>query len=101
MMIIIRVPCLFLFNQNNTPMIPNEQSLALLLGEPSPEQIKATLSLLIRWYLRRRSTSIARAFVQHIEALLAHPDFNAHPEERCVYGRLALQWRYVISVGSP
>ncbi len=79
----------------------NERSFELPLSKPSPEQIEATLGLLMRWYLRRRSTSIARAVVQHIEALLAHPDFNAHPEQRCVYRRLAMQWRYIVSVGSP
>ncbi len=61
----------------------------------------ATLGLLMRWYLRRLSTAVARAVVKHIDALLAHPDFNAHPEERCVYRRLAMQWRYVLSVGRP
>ena len=79
----------------------NEPSLELPPGEHSPEQIAATLGLLMRWYLRRRSTAIARAVVKHIDALLVHPDFNAHPDERCVYRRLAMQWRYVVSVASP
>ena len=66
----------------------------------APEHIEARLGYLMRWYLRRRTTSVAVAVVQHIEALLAHPDFEAHPEQRCVYRRLVWQWRCVVAVGT-
>ena len=75
---------------NSTNQLPDP-----LVTEFSPETIEARLGFLMRWYLRQRTTNLTRAIVQYIEALLAHPKFDAHYEQRCVYRRLARQWRFL------
>jgi hypothetical protein len=58
----------------------------------APREIETRLGQLIRGYLQLRSTAMAMAVAQHIEALCAHPDYRGSWEERCAYRRLARHW---------
>jgi hypothetical protein len=48
-----------------------------------------------------RSTAMAMAVAQHIEALCAHPDYRGSWEERCAYRRLARHWNGLAWIESP
>lgn len=61
--------------------------------------IEQRLSELIRRYVHRRSTNLARAILSHIESLCRHPDFDGNPEQRCVYHRLARHWGWLAHTG--
>jgi hypothetical protein len=64
-----------------------------------PRAIEQRLGPLMRRYLASRSAAAAGRVARHIEALCCHPDFFGTNDERCVYLRLARQWRWLADQG--
>jgi hypothetical protein len=64
------------------------------LTDLAPARIQARLGILMRRYVRVRSPALARVIARYLEALCCHPGFRPPEEERCVYRRLAREWRF-------
>ncbi|MGB5832916.1 MAG: ATP dependent RNA helicase [Thiohalocapsa sp.] len=59
----------------------------------SPEALKQRIRALVRRYTNRRSPQIARAVVQHSEALSLHPALRDQPDQLKAFCQLKWHWR--------
>lgn len=76
-------------------MSPNPYPLFAVDEQKQPKELKKTIILLIRLYLRDKNQWTAQAVEAHINALLAHNDFKPEVAERCQFRRLAIHWKYL------
>jgi hypothetical protein len=61
-----------------------------------PDSLENGIAQLVAVYQRSRSTMHAWAVMRCMQALSQHPDYEGSDEERCVYGRLSRQWRWLL-----
>lgn len=66
------------------------------LNQLDSEILERDLEFVILRYQRYRSPFMARTVLNYIEALYSHPHFHGSDEQRCVYRRLAVHWRYLV-----
>lgn len=64
------------------------------LSQLDPQALEYRLGDLIRRYVRGRSAVLAHSVVNHIEALIRHPQVR-DPTLFCAYRRLATHWRWL------
>lgn len=74
-------------------MIPNQYPLFTITEHDQPEQIEMKIGMLMRLYLKEQNQSIATSVEQHINALLAHLGYISDAKQRCLFLRMAAQWR--------
>jgi len=67
-------------------------SFRTILEKHSPEQVELRAGLLIRLYLKNKNQYIAKAIVEHINAILSFPRFITDMKQRCALRRLAAHW---------
>jgi hypothetical protein len=75
------------------------EPLALDLSTLPLATIEASLSGLIRGYLRAPSPNLAGRVVSYCEAICGHPDLRDH-RTLCGYRKLARHWRWLAEAGS-
>ncbi len=63
------------------------------LADLAPEMIQKRIGALMCRYVRVRSPLTASVVARYLEALCRHPGFFPPEEERCIYRRLAREWR--------
>ncbi|MDJ0739925.1 MAG: hypothetical protein QNJ91_09420 [Gammaproteobacteria bacterium] len=64
-----------------------------------PAALECGLACLVKAYQANRCRLHAWQVVRCAEALSRHPAFEGGDEQRCVYGRLARQWRWLATAG--
>lgn len=64
------------------------------LSQLAPQALETRLGDLIRRYVRGRSAGLAHSVVNHIEALIRHPQVR-DPALFCAYRQLATHWRWL------
>lgn len=64
-----------------------------------PSELEHGLTSLMQAYQHSRSALRAWLVVRYAEALYRHPAFEGSDEQRCVYHRLARQWRWLATAG--
>jgi hypothetical protein len=74
-------------------MSPTPYPIFAVSENDKPEQVEKRIKLLIRLYLAQHEQDIAAAVVEHINAILAHPQYITDVETRCQFRRLAEHWR--------
>lgn len=65
-----------------------------------PEKLEARIALLIRLYLAQPQLQIAKAIFNHLNAILAAPNYIIDVTKRCQYRQLAEHWRLIIWLGT-
>jgi hypothetical protein len=68
-------------------------------GGATPEVLLQTLRFLVFRYSRRPSPIVAGRIAACLDRLLAHPQLDALPDERCVYRQMRTYWRLVENLG--
>ncbi len=76
-----------------------DQVRACAEAAPSPDALEETLRFLLMRYARNPSPRIAGHIAACLDALLAHPEFKAAPDDRCTYRRMRSYWRLVERLG--
>lgn len=76
---------IFVMGFLNSTLTPPPQRLC-------PEELSGRLSLLIRWYTRRRSTLLAFTLTEYLEALRTH---HGSSEAETLYAQMANLWNRV------
>lgn len=67
----------------------------------NPEKIEARIALLIRLYLAQPQLQAATAILNHLNTILAAPNYITDVTQRCQYRQLAEHWRLIIWLGIP
>jgi len=60
-----------------------------------PEALEKGIHALVDSYQSSRSSLVAWFVVRYAQALCRHPEFEGSDDERCVWHRLAEQWRWL------
>lgn len=61
-----------------------------------PDSLALWINHLVTAYQRSQSSSLAWAIMRCTQALSQHPDYEGSDEDRCLYGRLARQWGWLL-----
>ena len=64
-----------------------------------PKEIEARIGLLIRLYLVQPQVEIAKAINNHLNVILATPNYITDVKIRCQYRQLAEHWRLIAWLG--
>lgn len=81
-------------------MSPNPYPLFSVSQDDNPELLKEKTRILIRLYLKDPNAHIAGAVAKHMTAILAHPEFSAATEHRCLFRHLEMHWRCLAWIDS-